>query len=190
MEQSVGIRKTVLRMLGVVVGMSAFGFALVPLYDVFCDVTGLNGKTGGRVAEAEVQVDEARTVKVQFLASLNAEMPWEFAPVEHEVSVHPGQTMNVAYLARNVSGSNMIAQAVPSVSPGQAARYLHKVECFCFQSQPLAAGEEKHMPIRFYIDPELPADVSVVTLSYTLFNVSESAQADIPAIVPAGFQAQ
>ena len=155
----------------VVVGMFGFGFALVPLYDVFCDITGLNGKTSGEqyVSDTTMQIDTTREIKVAFLANLNEQMPWEFKPLTYSLRVHPGETARIEYLARNKTDKDIIGQAVPSVSPGQAAAYFQKTECFCFTEQVLKAGEEKIMPVIFVIDPSIDEDVSEVTLSYTFF---------------------
>lgn len=159
----------------VVVGMFGFGFALVPMYDVFCEWTGLNGKTGGRVEYSAMQeINQERVVTVQFTASNNAGMSWTFEPMVHQVDVHPGELTEIRYFARNPSASRMVAQAVPSVSPMKAADYLRKTECFCFTQQVLEAGAAIEMPVLFYVDPALPADVSKLTLSYTLFDVTEN----------------
>ncbi len=180
MSEVEGNGKTIRRSLFIVVAMFAFGFLLVPLYDVFCDLTGINGKTSGeQYKQAAGVVDESRTVRLQFLASVNADMPWDFQPVEYEVSVHPGEVRDTTYLARNTSGRDMVAQAVPSVSPGLAAKYLNKVECFCFERQPLAAGAEAELPLRFMIDPDLPDHIHTLTLSYTLFNASQAGQGNL-----------
>jgi cytochrome c oxidase assembly protein subunit 11 len=158
-----------------VVGMFGFGFALVPMYDVFCEWTGLNGKTGGRVEYSATQeINKDRVVTVQFTASNNAAMSWSFEPMVHQVEVHPGELTEIRYFARNPGTSRMVAQAVPSVSPLKAADYLRKTECFCFTQQVLEAGESIEMPVLFYVDPALPADVSKLTLSYTLFDVTEN----------------
>ncbi len=163
--------KVVIRnLLFVVVGMFGFGFALVPLYDVFCDVTGLNGKTGDQyVSDKPVQIDTTREIKVEFLANLNANMPWEFKPLITSVRVHPGEATKIEYVARNISDRDIVGNAVPSVSPGQAAAYFQKTECFCFTEQVLKAGEEKIMPVVFIIDPAIDEDVHEIALSYTFF---------------------
>jgi cytochrome c oxidase assembly protein subunit 11 len=163
-------KRVIRNLLFVVIGMFGFGFALVPLYDVFCDVTGLNGKTGGRyVSEAAIQVDTSREITVEFLASLNAEMPWEFEPLTKAVKVHPGESSRIEYVARNKTDRDIVGQAVPSVTPGLAANHFQKTECFCFTEQVLKAGEEKIMPVIFMIDPSVDEDVREVTLSYTFF---------------------
>lgn len=169
-KQDDGNKKVVKNLLFVVVGMFGFGFALVPLYDVFCDITGLNGKTGDQYASQEqVQVDTSREIKVEFLANVNAEMPWEFEPLTYSVKVHPGEASRIEYVARNKTDRDIIGQAVPSVSPGIAAAHFQKTECFCFTEQVLKAGEEKIMPVVFMIDPSIDEDVHEVTLSYTFF---------------------
>lgn len=169
------VKKTALRM--VLVGIAMFGFAIFvmpPLYDVFCEITGIGGKTAtGPSQQTEVEVDKSRTVKVQFIATNNADMPWEFEPMIHEVKVYPGEKTRIAYYARNTTERDMVAQAVPSVSPGTASQFLNKVECFCFNEQPLKAGEEAEMPLVFYIDPELPRAMHTLTLSYTLFDINK-----------------
>ena len=163
-------KKVIRNLLFVVVGMFGFGFALVPLYDVFCDLTGLNGKTGEQyVSDVPMQIDTSREIKVEFLANLNAEMPWEFKPLTYSVKVNPGESARVEYVARNKTDRDIIGQAIPSVSPGQAAAYFQKTECFCFTEQVLKAGEEKIMPVVFMIDPSIDEDVHEVTLSYTFF---------------------
>lgn len=162
--------RVIARLMFVVVGMFGFGFAMVPLYDVFCDVTGINGKTGDQVTLAEnLQVDTSRVIEVEFIASLNENMPWEFKPRQHSIKVHPGEPTRIAYVAVNKTDQAIIGQAVPSVSPGRAAEYFQKTECFCFTEQKLEAGEEKEMPVIFVVDPELPDDVSQLALSYTFF---------------------
>lgn len=167
-------RRVVRRLLLAVTAMFAFGFAMVPLYDVLCRITGLNGKTSGRVAVARpVAVDETRLVTVEFVASLNAGAPWEFAPKVTRMAVHPGQYYQTQYLARNLTGQTLVGQAIPSVAPGPAARHFQKVECFCFNRQKFEPGEERAMPVTFIIDPDLPPEVRTVTLSYTFFKLDD-----------------
>lgn len=174
MSESNNEKRLVLRLLGVVVGMFAFGFALVPLYDVFCEITGANGKTAGKFTVTEAQkIDKQRVVTIQFLTNNNADMPWEFRPKKRMLKVHPGELNSTSFYVRNLTNKTMVAQAVPSVSPFHAAEYLHKTECFCFDQQQLAQGEEMDMPLRFIIDADLPKDVNTLTLSYTLFDVTD-----------------
>lgn len=164
-------RNLVARLILGAVLMFGFGFALVPLYDVFCEVTGLNGKVN-RSGPVQLQTDQARTVKVQFIATNNESMPWEFRAAAAELVVHPGEDKLTAYHAHNPTGRWMLGQAIPSVSPSEAAQYLHKVNCFCFDQQPLQAQESREMPLMFVVDPDLPAHINTITLSYTLFDIT------------------
>ena len=158
----------------VAVGMFGFAFALVPLYNIFCEITGINGKTSGRAAPAaQVAPDSTqREVTVQFLAHVGRGMPWEFRPTESRVRLRLGEVTETQYYARNFAANAFTGQAVPSVTPGYAARYLHKVECFCFTQQELGAGEEIDMPVYFYVGEDLPSDIGTLTLSYTMYPVS------------------
>ncbi len=154
----------------VVVAMFGFGFALVPLYNVFCELTGLNGKTGVVEASAlDGAVDESRLVTVQFTASVNSRLPWEFAPLKHEIKVHPGKIYEATFVARNMGSVAKVGQAVPSVAPATASKYFDKTECFCFTEQRFEAGEVRELPLRFVVDTDLPAQIRTVTLSYTFF---------------------
>lgn len=174
-HENTSIKKLVTKLALTVVGMFGFGFALVPIYDVFCEWTGLNGKTGGRVEYSAAQeINQERLVTVQFTARNNGTMSWDFEPMVRQVQVHPGELTEIRYFARNPGATRMVGQAVPSVSPMRGADYLRKTECFCFTQQVLEAGEEIEMPVMFYVDPALPADVNKLTLSYTLFDVSQN----------------
>ena len=170
------------RLLLVVVAMFGFGFALGPLYNALCRVTGINGKLSGEVADAAAiqAVDESRLVTVQFVTTVNGGKPWEFRAEQAEVRVHPGQVTTVQFWMRNTEDRDIVAQAVPNVAPWDAAKHMHKTECFCFNNQPFKAGEGKDMPVRFVLDPALPADVDTVTLSYTFFDVTETARPQVP----------
>lgn len=169
-QQAPDNRLLIRRLLLLVVMMFGFGYALVPLYDVFCEVTGLNGKTGDQVILQEQRVvDETRLVKVVFLASLNDSMPWRFKPEQSSIEVHPGKPTTVNYIAKNISDKNLTGQAVPSVAPGLAAAYFQKTECFCFTQQELKPGEEKIMPVTFIVDSQLPEKMNELILSYTFF---------------------
>ena len=157
----------------IVIAMFGFGFALVPLYDVFCDITGLNGKTANEAAQAnEGGVDITREIKVQLISHNAKDMPWQFRPEIAEITVRPGETKVVKFYAKNETSLKMVGQAVPSVAPGRAASHFKKIECFCFEQQTLEAQEEVWMPLQFYIDTDIPVDVTTLTLSYTLFDVT------------------
>lgn len=170
-------KKLVIRLLGVVGMMSLFVVALVPLYNVFCDITGINGKTRGKALYQAVEIDKERIIVVEFLTNVNRGMPWEFEPLVKSIEVHPGELNEVHFYAKNRSKFDIIGQSVPSVSPGEAALYLNKTECFCFDQQRLAAGEEVEMPMKFYLDVDIPEDITRLTLSYQLFNITESVNA-------------
>jgi cytochrome c oxidase assembly protein subunit 11 len=161
------------RLLLMAVGMFGFGFLLVPLYDAFCEVTGLGGKTN-RVAATEVATtaDTSRDISLQFVTTVNAYAPWQFSSRVQEMTVHPGGMYEAFFVAQNLSGQDKIAQAVPSVAPQQAAKYLKKLDCFCFTPQEFVAGEEKEMPVRFVIDSDLPEYIDTITLSYTIFDAT------------------
>lgn len=169
--------RVITRLLGSVVLMFAFGFALVPLYDKFCDITGFNGRTSNTAAQATdgSRIDTSRLIKVEFHTRVNRGLPWEFESEVRSVQVHPGENKIVNFTARNPTGRNMTAQALPSVSPGQAAPYLLKSECFCFQNQPLAAGDTAVMPMQFSIDPDIPNHIRTFTLSYIMYDMTDEA---------------
>lgn len=171
MAENISTARLVRYLLVVVVAMFGFGFALVPLYEVMCQAFGINGKTAGAY-QGQQQIDEQRSVKVQFLATNAAGMVWEFRPVNDALEVHPGTSMEVRYIAYNPTDKPMSAQAVPSVAPARAAAYFHKTECFCFTQQVLQPGERIEMPVRFIVDQDLPADVRHLTLAYTLFDIT------------------
>ena len=164
------VRRTGLKLAAVALGMFAFGYALVPLYNVICDVTGLNGKTGRVEAENSGDVDTSRWVTVEFTGNSMSGLPWEFQPRQKTLRVHPGQTAVAYYEARNTSAEVITGQAVPSVAPNKAAAHFKKIECFCFTRQTLAALETRQMPVRFVVDAKLPQTVHTVTLSYAFFN--------------------
>ncbi len=165
------------KLLVMTLAMFGFGFLLVPIYDVFCEITGLNGKTGTAAVTVREMPDLNRTVTVEFVGSVNMGAPWEFRPAQNSMQVHPGQLYSTTFYARNHSQSAIAGQAVPSVSPGQAAEYFRKTECFCFNRQDFVAGEQKDMPLRFVLDPDLPAHIDTVSLSYTMFDVTTVAAA-------------
>lgn len=170
-------RAIVLKAALAVVVMFAFAvFAMPPLYNLLCEITGIGGKIEGRYTGAgAAEIDETRTIKVQLVATNNGAMPWTFAPLTGEVRLHPGQSTKVLFHARNPTGKDMVAQAIPNITPTNAASFLHKTECFCFNQQPLKAGHEATMPVVFFVDPKLPPSVQTITLSYTLFDVTARA---------------
>ncbi|MBN1378143.1 MAG: cytochrome c oxidase assembly protein [Gammaproteobacteria bacterium] len=170
--------RTVIKLIVVVLAMFGFGYALVPLYDVICDVTGLNGKTG-RISEAESAeqvADINRTIKIQFVASVNAGAPWDFYPNEYEMEVRPGGVYYTTFKAVNKTSHSLVGQAVPSLAPREAALYFNKTECFCFTQQSFTPNESRDMPVRFIVDRDLPVNIDSLVLSYTFFNITPDNQ--------------
>ena len=157
-----------------VVAMFGFGFALVPLYDVMCEALGINGKTNAvsAVQPQGMQPDYSRTIRVEFMSHIKPDMPWHFSPEVRVLEVHPGEVVQTNYIAKNLSGASLIGQAVPSVSPGMGATYFNKMECFCFNQQPLDGHKSAEMGLIFYIEPDIPESIHTLTLSYTLFNIT------------------
>ena len=174
---------TVIKLVTVAVAMFAFVcVVMVPLYNVLCDALGINGKTSGQAYTAvTAEVDESRTVTVQFMATNNEGMPWEFGPSVTAMKVHPGAVNDTVVHARNPLPEAMIAQAIPSVSPARAAAYFHKTECFCFNQQPLDGDSSAQMPLQFIVDQDLPRDIRTITLSYTIFDVTDMAGGAVAA---------
>lgn len=174
--QQSNINKTVGRLCLMVLGMVGFVIALVPLYDLFCEITGLNGKTGGPYTfdEAKAAPDTSRLIRVNFLTNTNEGMVWKFWPEKGAVRVNPGAANTVSFFVKNTTDKVMVGQAIPSVVPGSAAEFFHKTECFCFEQQVLQPGEEMEMPMRFIVGHELPKNISSINLSYALFDVTDS----------------
>lgn len=153
--------------------MFVFAFALVPLYDIFCEVTGLNGKPSMEQANASESVNVTQQVDVGFITHSQDGAPFQVTTEIKTMTVNTGEMNKVSFNALNLSKQDRVLQAVPSVSPGLAAQYLHKVQCFCFQQQPLKAGDNIDMTLLFYVDEELPVEIEELTLSYTLFDISD-----------------
>jgi cytochrome c oxidase assembly protein subunit 11 len=153
-----------------------FGFALVPLYDVICQVTGYGDKTRLTQASSAIEApQEGRTVTVEFMAELPSVGSWEFRPVVRRIEVTPGRLYEADFIARNLTGHATFAQAVPDVAPSKASAFFRKTECFCFTPQQFAVGEEKRMPVRFIVDPALPSYVDRITLAYTFYDTEAPA---------------
>ncbi|MDX5379658.1 MAG: cytochrome c oxidase assembly protein [Halomonas sp.] len=167
-----GVRRTVWRTVAALVGMFAFAFALVPMYDAFCRLTGINGKVD-TTAQAIVneEVDESRMVTVQFITRNGAGLPWRMEAETRQVRLHPGQTSEINFTFSNQSGAESWGRAVPSVSPSKATRHVRKTSCFCFEEQQLQAGERIELPLVFQLARDLPPEVHTVTLVYTLYPV-------------------
>jgi cytochrome c oxidase assembly protein subunit 11 len=169
-------RRLTWQLCGFAAGAFAFGFALVPLYDVLCEVTGFGNQKlllvqssegralGGKVADA------GRTITVDFIAELPSVGNWEFRPLVRSMQVVPGRLYEADFVARNLTGHDTVAQAVPNVSPGNATAYFRKTECFCFTPQKFAKGEQRSLPVRFVVDPALPQHLDRITLSYIFYD--------------------
>ena len=161
------------KLLAIAAGSFAFGFALVPLYNVLCAVTGYGDQSKLRqrvTAIEQPQLD--RTVTVEFLADVASAGTFEFRPVVRTVEVHPGQLFTAKFYAHNLTGRDTVAQAVPNIAPSEVAAYFHKTECFCFSPQHFALNEGRDMPVRFIIDPSLPRHIDLITLAYTFYDES------------------
>lgn len=148
--------------------MFAATFALVPIYRSICLVTGLSTA----VLDPSILPDKSREILVQFVATNNSELPWDFYPQKSSITVHPGENAKVIFIAKNKSGKAMTVQAIPSYAPDTAVKFFHKIECFCFKQQSLAADETKEMPVVFRLDKDLPKEMQTITLAYTLFDVT------------------
>jgi cytochrome c oxidase assembly protein subunit 11 len=152
-------------------GSFAFGFALVPLYDVLCDITGFGNQKS--LVEQRLSVedpDDTRTITVDFMTDLPSVGNWEFRPAVASMQIHPGRLYKTEFFARNLTGHETMAQAVPNITPGNAAGYFRKTECFCFTPQHFAVGEARPMAVRFVVDPAIPRSVDRITLSYTFYD--------------------
>lgn len=148
--------------------MFGFGYALVPMYEKFCEVTGINNLLQPDVVDKNIKVDMTRLITVGLDANVRG-LPWQFKSLQSNVKIHPGESIEVMYEIKNDSDREVSGQAIPSYSPRFLEKYLKKFECFCFTKQVLKPGEVRRMPVKFIIDPQIPVDVSAVTISYTFF---------------------
>jgi cytochrome c oxidase assembly protein subunit 11 len=161
------------KLLAIAAGSFGFGFALVPLYNVLCSVTGYGDQT--KLLQKVTAIEQPqlnRSVTVEFLADVASSGTFEFRPLVRTVAVHPGQLFTAQFYARNLSGRDTIAQAVPNIAPSEVAAYFHKTECFCFSPQHFKLDEARNMPVRFIIDPALPGHIDLITLAYTFYDES------------------
>ena len=183
-------RKLLIKLLAVIALAFVFGFALVPIYDVFCQVTGLNGKTGGAkpgslgisgisnpVTTPPSSIDRSRTVTVEFIGTVMPGLPWEITALTSSLDLHPGELHQAKFRVHNLSDKTIVGQAIPSVSPGMAAQHFEKLDCFCFAQQTLSPGETKEMPLTFIVKPELDKDIRTITLAYAFFIVADTKSA-------------
>jgi cytochrome c oxidase assembly protein subunit 11 len=166
-------RRLTWQLAAIALGSFGFGFALVPLYNVLCAVTGYGDQA--KLLERAVapeHPDVTRTVTVEFLADVASSGTFEFRPVVRSIEVHPGQLYTAQFYAHNLTGRDTVAQAVPNIAPSEVAAYFHKTECFCFSPQHFRLDEGRDMPVRFFIDRSLPEHIELVTLAYTFYDES------------------
>ncbi|MEJ2619213.1 MAG: cytochrome c oxidase assembly protein [Candidatus Thiodiazotropha sp.] len=182
-------RRTTLLLSSLVVGMFGFGFALVPLYNLFCEITGTQSLSQRKINQADhqtiKQIDSKRWVTVKFDATVNPNLPWDFQAVTRSLKVHPGKTYEVNFVAHNRSGDVATGQAIPSIAPWQATPYFSKLECFCFNKQTLAGNQQRDMPLRFMVSTELPEAIQSLTLSYSFMRLKASnSKTDLSKLLP------
>lgn len=167
-------RSIALQLTAMTVGMLMLAYAAVPLYRLFCQMTGFGGTTQ-RVANAHSGKVLDRTVTVNFDANTDPQLPWKFAPVEKSIRVKLGQNRLVAFRATSEAGFTTKGTATFNVTPFAAAKYFNKIQCFCFEQQQLTAHQSANLPVSFFIDPAIVddpelRDVTNITLSYTFFS--------------------
>lgn len=169
-------RKLIRGLLIMTAGAFAFGWALVPLYDVLCRAAGI-GNAEAKAGKAVVKeaIDPNREITIEFVAAPASVGSYEFRPEVASMRIHPGKLYDTKFYAKNLTSQPSVAQAVPSISPAGTAQYFHKTECFCFSPQKFAAGEGRDMPVRFIVDPQLPPSVDKLTLAYTFYDTTQSA---------------
>jgi cytochrome c oxidase assembly protein subunit 11 len=167
--------RLVITLVFAVIGMFGFGFALVPIYNSLCKTLGINGKVDLTIKASTrgLKLDQERMVTVEFVATQNSTVPWNFYPTVKKVKIHPGEMYRLSFYAENKTDHKMIVQAIPSITPGIAAKYLKKTECFCFAQQTLNGHEAMYMPLLFHVDADLPKNVNTITLAYTLFDITD-----------------
>ena len=158
---------------------AAFGFcfAMIPLYSIYCEITGANGKTGRMNPSATAAVDRTRSVQIEFLTAVNSGLSWHFKPELSKLDVHPGELATAYFVATNDTDEAIVGNAVPSVAPNEASIYFNKTECFCFTEQMLKPGESRRMPVRFIVDSAMPKNITVLTLAYTFYRNETATQA-------------
>ncbi len=169
-------KKTLGLLIAVGIGMFGFAFALVPIYNTLCQTLGINGKlqkSATQITSVSTAENQDREIDVQFVATNNAGVPWLFYPKTKQIRVHVGQIYKLAFYAENQTNHRMTVQAIPSITPGIAAKYIKKTECFCFERQTLNGHEAMNMPLLFHVDGDLPVHIKTITLSYTLFDVTD-----------------
>ncbi|MBA2690168.1 MAG: cytochrome c oxidase assembly protein [Burkholderiales bacterium] len=163
---------TMKKLLLMVVLMSGFAFALVPMYRKICEVVGINDTRDVNFAAANSQVDLGRNVTVELMTAVNQNAPLRFEPVERQIKIHPGEIITIHYRIMNTTDHVLVGQAVPSYGPAAAAKYLTKLQCFCFAQQTFQPREVREMAVVFVVGRELPKDLNTITLAYTFFDIT------------------
>lgn len=174
-------KKILVRCCVVVVCMAAFPFASIPLYNAFCKWTGINGKVdlsapAAMSSRVRDHSTKERTITVEFVADASLDLPWTLKPEVSQVKINLGESTRINFYAENTSSRNIVARAVPSVSPGEGGSHFKKTQCFCFDNIQLKAGEKLEMPVVFYLDENFPGDIATVTLAYTVFDVTDKVE--------------
>lgn len=172
-------RRVMLAALGLAALSMAMGFAAVPLYRIFCQVTGFGGTTQRAEANVGVHKVAGRTMSIRFDSNIKQGMPWEFYPERKVETVTVGEKRMAIFVARNTSDREVTGTAVFNVTPTQAGAYFTKIQCFCFTEQTLKPGQEVRMPVIYYVDPKIlndpdNKDVQQITLSYTFYPVEKA----------------
>jgi len=167
-------RKLTLVLLAGVIFMFGFSYMLVPLYRLVCKQQGINGQSvrSAATVDPHMQVDRSRTIRVYFTTVLHNDIAFQFRSLQRSVEIHPGERKLIYFFAENQTGKDLTVQAIPSITPVDAARYLKKTECFCFTQQYFYQGERADMPVYFFVDPDIPKNIKEITLAYTLFDAS------------------
>lgn len=162
--------------------MFGFCYMLIPMYEFVCKTEGINGKSANAASlpDSKMQIDYSRTIKVDFTTTLNGDLGFKFIPLQRHITIHPGERKLIYFYAENQTGREITVQAVPSITPSDAARFLKKTECFCFTQQYFFKGEKADMPVYFFIEPDIAKDIKEVTLSYTLFDASAYVKNEAP----------
>ena len=165
-----------------VIFMFGFCYMLIPMYEFVCKKEGINGKSANSAStiDSKMQIDYSRTIKVDFTTTLNGDLGFKFIPLQRHITIHPGERKLIYFYAENQTGREITVQAVPSITPSDAARFLKKTECFCFTQQYFFKGEKADMPVYFFIEPDIAKDIKEVTLSYTLFDASAYVKKNVP----------
>ena len=175
-------RTTAVKTTIIAIAMFGFGYALVPLYEVFCDVTGFGGRTDIVATDAQgnqtenFEINENRLVRLQFTGDAATPLPWDFKAGQFQAELKPGQLYEFYYIAKNNGLTDITAQSTFNVTPAIAGGYVKKLECFCFTQQTLKAGEERRMEVKLLVDPSIPSNINELSLGYSFFQAKNVAQ--------------